>query len=110
MSAAGRPGPPGDMRRFNRGLSVPQDRIGRRADHANPSALIWEFAEFVFYHAECADEVMEVKLDEGSIACWCSPCDELRVFGTTGKPGIRTPEAVRAHSRCANSTESSGEG
>lgn len=106
MSAAARPGPPEEagMRQSNLGLSVPQDRIGRRADQANPSALLWEFAEFVFHHAECPDEVMEVKLDEASIACWCLPCDELRVFGTTRKPGIRAPDAVRAHWRCAKST------
>lgn len=40
------------------------------------------FAAFALLHARCGDAVVETRLDEGSLACWCVRCGEARVFGS----------------------------
>lgn len=39
------------------------------------------FAVFVFAHAGCGDEVLDSRVDEDSVECWCLRCDEMRIFG-----------------------------
>lgn len=43
-----------------------------------PPAL--SFAAFVLAHERCAGDVAETRLDDGTLACRCLPCDEVRVF------------------------------
>lgn len=43
------------------------------------------FTAFVFEHAGCA--LIESRLGEDLLACWCPRCDEARTFGTT--PGTQ---------------------
>jgi len=40
------------------------------------------FAAFVFGHAGCGDELVEIRLGEDLLTCWCPQCDETRTFGT----------------------------
>jgi hypothetical protein len=44
------------------------------------------FAAFVFRHGGCRGELIESRLGEDLLACWCPPCDEISTFGTAG-PG-----------------------
>ena len=39
------------------------------------------FAAFVMAHAECAGEIVEFRLRENAMACWCPRCDEVGAFG-----------------------------
>jgi len=39
------------------------------------------FAAFVFRHAGCGGELIESRLEEDLLACWCLQCDEARTFG-----------------------------
>lgn len=50
------------------------------ADCAGHSSGLWDFAEFALCHAACEEELLEVRLDEASIMCWCLRCKELRIF------------------------------
>jgi hypothetical protein len=50
------------------------------ADRAGHSSGLWDFAEFALRHAACEEELLEVRLDEVSIMCWCLRCKELRIF------------------------------
>lgn len=38
------------------------------------------FAAFAFEHAGC--ELIESRLGEDLLACWCPRCNETRIFGT----------------------------
>ena len=39
------------------------------------------FTAFVFKHAGCT--LIESRLGEDLLACWCPHCDEMRTFGAT---------------------------
>ena len=43
------------------------------------------FAAFVFEHAGCG--LIESRLGEDLLACWCPQCDETQTFGTM--PGTK---------------------
>jgi hypothetical protein len=45
------------------------------------------FAAFVFRHGGCRGELIESRLGENLLTCWCPQCGEMRTFGTVG-PGI----------------------
>jgi hypothetical protein len=70
----------------------------------------WQFAEFALYHAECADEVMEARLDRDSIVCWCPCCGALWVFGQAGEAGSQGLVGSRAYRRCEGTNGPLGEG
>jgi hypothetical protein len=38
---------------------------------------------FVSKHGGCGDDLIETRLDEDLLACWCPHCDEMRTFGAT---------------------------
>ena len=40
------------------------------------------FAAFVFMHAGCEGELIESRLGQDLLACWCLQCDARRTFGT----------------------------
>jgi hypothetical protein len=44
------------------------------------------FAAFVLRHGGCRGELLESRLGEDLLACWCPQCDEMRTFGATA-PG-----------------------
>ena len=39
------------------------------------------FLAFALLHAGCGDEVIEIRLDKSTLACWCLRCEELRIIG-----------------------------
>jgi hypothetical protein len=39
------------------------------------------FLAFALLHAGCGDKVIEARLDQRTLACWCLRCDELRIIG-----------------------------
>lgn len=39
-----------------------------------------DFAVFALVHARCGNAVIETRLDEHHMACWCMRCDELSTF------------------------------
>ena len=41
------------------------------------------FALFALSHAGCGDWLSEARLDENTVAYWCSRCDDARTFGPT---------------------------
>jgi hypothetical protein len=41
------------------------------------------FAAFVLRHGGCRGELIESRLGEDLLACWCPQCDEMRTFGAT---------------------------
>jgi hypothetical protein len=43
------------------------------------------FAAFVFEHAGC--RLIESRLGEDLLACWCQRCNEMQTFGTM--PGMQ---------------------
>jgi hypothetical protein len=59
-------------------MKGPMMLMADRAGH--PSGFKWDFAEFAPCHAACEEELLEVRLDEASIMCWCLRCKELRIF------------------------------
>lgn len=38
------------------------------------------FAAFSLAHADCGDEVLEMRLGEGALLEWCMACDVMRIF------------------------------
>jgi len=40
------------------------------------------FAAFVFGHGGCRGGLVESRLGEDLLACWCLQCDEMRTFST----------------------------
>lgn len=41
------------------------------------------FAAFVYRHGGCRGELIESRLGEDLLACWCPQCDEVQTFGAT---------------------------
>ena len=52
---------------------------GRSGDTSIPFAL------FALSHADCGDWLSEARLDENTVAYWCSRCGDARTFGPTGR-------------------------
>ena len=50
-----------------------------------PGGAGLSFAAFVFEHAGCG--LIESRLGEDLLACWCPRCDETQTFGTM--PGTK---------------------
>ena len=72
--------------------------LGGRIDEGGKGAVSWSFAEFVLYHAGCEGGMVEFRLDEETITCWCLLCGEGGVFagtrkdeGLVGSAGSRRP-------------------
>ncbi len=69
-------------------VSSTMDGTGDTAAHRfGPSEIVQghaglAFAAFVFKHGGCGDELIETRLDEELLTCWCLQCDELVTFGT----------------------------
>ena len=59
--------------------------LGGRIGERSKGAVSWCFAEFVLYHAGCEGEMVEIRLDEETISCWCLRCKEGGVFAGTRK-------------------------
>ncbi len=61
-----------------------EERPGRLAyDGAQGTAFA--FAAFVFAHAECEGEIVEFRLEDDAVACWCPRCAEMAAFGPAGQ-------------------------
>ncbi len=54
------------------------------------------FVLFALSHAGCGDGLSEIRLDGGTVACWCSRCDDARVFGPTEERS-QTKPVTRRH-------------
>jgi hypothetical protein len=55
-------------------------RPTERAKDGGTDGAAPAFAAFVLRHAGCDGGPSESRLDGDTLACWCPPCGELRVF------------------------------
>ena len=55
----------------------------RSEGRGGPTEADAPFLAFVLLHAGCGDGVIEYRLGERFLACWCRRCDESRIFTAT---------------------------
>ena len=82
-----------------RGYPVTMDHTEERP--ARPAYDVAEgtafaFAAFVLAHTECEGEIVEFKLEEDAVACWCPRCGQAGAFGPAGRSPdrYRTPQVA----------------
>lgn len=54
--------------------------------HGEPDGVVaGAFLSFTLSHAGCGEDIVETRLGEGLLECWCPRCNESRTFGVAGE-------------------------